>query len=166
MLKICYNSNTLLTGGTMSLYETYVKDYQKTAKGRWSRQKANARARGISWELTFEEWLEIWNTSGKWEERGNKADNYCMARKFDIGPYSKDNVEIIKGKRNSQESYQRSLVFFTPKNRIKKPLQIMQKPIIDHWETSTKLAKEWGPSKIYRDLPLDSNENISNIVDN
>ena len=66
-------------------------------------QKANAKTRGIEWKLTFDEWLNMWFDSGKWKERGQGSNQYCMARKGDTGPYSLDNVEIMTNKKNISE---------------------------------------------------------------
>lgn len=78
----------------MSYYEKYVKNYQKTPKGKFITQRANAKRRGVDWQLTFEQWWEIWEKSGKWGQRGTDAKQYCMCRKHYLGPYSVDNVEI------------------------------------------------------------------------
>jgi hypothetical protein len=43
----------------------------------------------------------MWQDSGKWEQRGRKQGQYCMARKGDVGPYSPDNVDIITIRQNS-----------------------------------------------------------------
>jgi len=48
----------------------------------------------IQWNLTFEQWMEVWQQSGHWEERGCKKGQYCMSRYNDIGPYEIDNVFI------------------------------------------------------------------------
>ena len=66
-------------------------------------QKKNAHRRGIAWELKLWDWWEIWQKSGKWEQRGRRKDRYCMARRNDEGPYSKSNVEIVRFDKNSQE---------------------------------------------------------------
>jgi hypothetical protein len=66
-------------------------------------QKAGAKLRGIDWFLTFDEWCDIWLASGRWAERGNKAEQYCMARKWDEGGYAKDNVTIITNRENQKE---------------------------------------------------------------
>lgn len=58
-------------------------------------QKSAARQRGIAFELSFEEWWDIWLSSGRWEQRGSRAGQYCMARKLDRGGYSVGNVDIV-----------------------------------------------------------------------
>lgn len=63
-----------------------------------------ARQRGIPFLLTFEEWLAIWQASGKWEERGRRKGQYVMARTGDVGPYAADNVRICTVGENVSEA--------------------------------------------------------------
>ena len=70
------------------------RTYKDIRRVKYWNQKDNARKRGVTWEMTFEEWWEVWESSGVWEQRGCKRGQYCMSRKGDIGPYSKDNVFI------------------------------------------------------------------------
>jgi hypothetical protein len=69
----------------------------------FSEHKYNALLRGIPFELTFEEWLQIWNASGKLDRRGRGVDKYVMARNGDAGPYKVGNVRIILGTSNRRE---------------------------------------------------------------
>jgi hypothetical protein len=55
---------------------------------------AGAKTRGIPFLLTFEEWWQIWQDSGHWEERGNLSGQYVMCRNADQGPYAVGNVRI------------------------------------------------------------------------
>lgn len=70
------------------------KTYERTPLGRYRRQKANAERRHIPWDFTFESWWKIWQDSGKWEQRGQTRDSYCMSRINDEGHYCPENVEI------------------------------------------------------------------------
>jgi len=63
-------------------------------------QKSNARTRKIPFLLTFEEWLTIWNDSGKLAQRGRGANKFCMCRIGDTGPYVIGNVFIGTGREN------------------------------------------------------------------
>jgi hypothetical protein len=56
--------------------------------------RAQARARGIPFLLTFEEWWAIWQESGMWAEKGMRKHQYCMARTGDKGAYALGNVRI------------------------------------------------------------------------
>ena len=63
-------------------------------------QKANAKARGIPWQLEYWEWLQIWQDSGHLHERGVHGGQWVMGRNGDIGPYSAQNVKIIRHETN------------------------------------------------------------------
>jgi len=81
--------------------ESYTKYNQKPeAKHRF--QAKQAARRGIEWQLPFETWWTIWQESGKWEERGQHAHQYCMCRKNDVGPYSIENVYIDTTSNNAK----------------------------------------------------------------
>lgn len=71
-----------------------MNEYEKTPKGKYIRQRANALRRGIKWLMTFEEWWRLWQKSGKWEQRGRQPEDFFMIRKNETGDYSADNVEI------------------------------------------------------------------------
>lgn len=63
-------------------------------KNKYSVQKACAKRRGIGFYLTFEQWWNIWQQSGKWNQRGCKKGQYVMSRYNDTGPYKIGNVYI------------------------------------------------------------------------
>lgn len=73
----------------------YLKEY--------TGQKKMARHRGIAFELTYKQWLNIWTQSGRLHERGRCFGNYVMARKGDEGSYSKNNVRIVTTTENQNE---------------------------------------------------------------
>jgi hypothetical protein len=81
--------------------------YYKTPIGAFSRQRANARNRGVGWDLTLWDWWVIWRDSGKWSERG-RGSGYVMSRKGDIGPYAIGNVFIQTGSNNVKEAMDRA----------------------------------------------------------
>lgn len=62
--------------------------------------QANARRRGIKWDLTFETWSAPWVASGRYAERGRKRGQYQMDRIHRDRGYSTDNVQIIDGRTN------------------------------------------------------------------
>lgn len=72
----------------------------KDARKKYNTQKGNAKRRNIEFLITFEDWLDIWESSGKWHLRGRGANKYCMCRFGDKGVYSVDNVFIGQGKQN------------------------------------------------------------------
>ncbi|MBS0427139.1 MAG: hypothetical protein JSR41_07610 [Proteobacteria bacterium] len=67
-------------------------------------QKNAAARRGIEWHLTFEQWLAIWQASGKLDQRGIGKDRFVMARHGDVGPYALGNVEIITHSQDAKDS--------------------------------------------------------------
>lgn len=77
--------------------------YAKTPQGKFSRQKAQAKARGVEFSLTFEQWWKLWADSGRYAEMGRGLECWCMGRKGDSGPYAEGNVEIISVKQNLLE---------------------------------------------------------------
>lgn len=72
---------------------TWRKHNQKPiAKFRF--QKNRAEIRGVEWKMSFDEWMKVWEDSGRWELRGRKTGCYCMCRYGDTGPYSIENIYI------------------------------------------------------------------------
>jgi len=67
------------------------------------KQKHHAKKRSISFLMTFEEWLQIWNESAHIDQRGRGRGKYCMARIGDAGPYAIDNVKIVLCETNLKE---------------------------------------------------------------
>jgi len=86
--------------------KAYNRQWFKTPLGRYHQHKGKALYRGIEFLLTFEEWWEIWQTSGKWEQRGRRRDQYVMARFGDQGAYEYGNVKICLVAENVGESNQ------------------------------------------------------------
>ena len=88
------------------------RKYSKTPKGKYQYQKSGAKKRGIPWEISFEEWWEFWKDS--WELRGNY--NLVMARKGDVGPYSKDNIYLTTHGQNMKDAWVNGIYKDRPKN--------------------------------------------------
>lgn len=68
--------------------------YRASPRGKYAVHKANAKARGIPFLLTFDQWLKIWNDSGMYTEMGNTHGKYNMCRNNDEGAYQEGNVYI------------------------------------------------------------------------
>jgi len=81
----------------------YQREWFKTPRGRYHQHKGKATARGIEFLLTFEQWWDIWQASGKWEQRGRRNDQYVMARLGDRGAYEHGNVRICLAGENTDE---------------------------------------------------------------
>ena len=76
----------------------------KRALEKFQVQRMRAKNRGVGWEMTFPEWWSIWESSGRWEERGIRMGSYVMARTGDVGPYAVWNVRIDTARNNLSES--------------------------------------------------------------
>ena len=70
-------------------------------KIKYAQHRANAAARGIEFELTFDEWREIWD--GNFHRRGVGSDQLGMLRTRDEGGYAVGNVRLGTPKENHQE---------------------------------------------------------------
>jgi predicted DNA-binding protein YlxM (UPF0122 family) len=68
-------------------------------------QKCSARRRGISFDMSFPEWVDTWIKSGKARDMGAGHGKYCMSRFGDVGSYSSGNVEIIPSVQNNIDAW-------------------------------------------------------------
>lgn len=68
----------------------------------FQKQASNAKARGIPWRFTFEEWWGIWEPH--FSKRGRHSDDLVMARFGDQGAYEVGNVEIKTARANVREA--------------------------------------------------------------
>lgn len=89
---------------------------EHTPRHKFHRQVHHAKTRGIQWLLTFDEWWAIWQASGKWEMRGRSSGDYVMARRGDVGPYSKENVFICLGSENTKQAWDAGRIPPPPSN--------------------------------------------------
>ena len=69
----------------------------------YNAQKSMALKRGLEWNFDFLTWTVWWISTGHFDERGVKNDQYQMCRINDIGPYSWDNVYCDTGKNNKDD---------------------------------------------------------------
>ena len=90
----------------LSLRKEREQKWMATPKGQYSVQKRKAKQRKIEWQLSFDDWWNIWQESGKWNERGDCRGKYCMSRQGDVGPYSIENVYINEFGNNTREYHE------------------------------------------------------------
>lgn len=83
-----------------------------TPKRAFQQHRSNAQARGISFEMTFDEWWAIWKDYFHMRGRGTNA--LCMARENDTGPYAVGNVYLTTNLGNALD--------VDPKKRKNAPL--------------------------------------------
>lgn len=77
---------------------------ERLARSRYKTQWNSANSRGVAWEITFEQWWEVWQASGHWAQRGRHKGGYVMSRAGDTGPYSPENVRITTNRENFIEA--------------------------------------------------------------
>lgn len=97
---------------------------------KYKEHRDSAKQRGISFDLSYEQWLEIWGD--KIQERGVGANQYGMLRRRDEGGYTAGNVYIGTPKQNQQERVVAVRVKksqATPKPEIYRP----KPPVNDSW---------------------------------
>ncbi len=80
--------------------------------------KSKAKQRGIAFNLTYEQWWDIWQQSGKWEQRGARKGCYVMSRYNDVGAYEIGNVFIQPHEENRREA-----MLGKPANYVRTPKQ-------------------------------------------
>lgn len=104
--------------------------------------RQNARLRNIPFRLTFEQWWRIWQRSGKWKQRGTRADQYCMARPGDRGAYELGNIVIVRNRENRAE-----------RNR-NNPMKGKNNPAFgkDYWATDTEAGRKRRKAAISKRL--------------
>jgi len=76
---------------------------RKSAKKKFAIQKNEARLRGVEWNLTFEQWDQWWMSNGVDKNFSTKhsADQLCMCRQGDTGPYSLENIYCATRRQNA-----------------------------------------------------------------
>ncbi|CAB4165976.1 hypothetical protein UFOVP849_8 [uncultured Caudovirales phage] len=65
-------------------------------------QKNQAQWRGEGWDITFDQWKQLWDQSGQWHNRGRSRDCYCMTRRNVELTWTPDNVMIITREEHSR----------------------------------------------------------------
>lgn len=55
----------------------------------WGRSRAQAHYRGETWQLTYEEYCDIWGD--RWCQRGRQGTSLCLTRLDPSRPWSREN---------------------------------------------------------------------------
>ena len=66
----------------------------------WLKHKAQANYRGELYELTFQDWQQLWNKDDRWQERGRSGTSLCLTMRDKGMGWTMTNVEVIT--RNEQ----------------------------------------------------------------
>ena len=87
---------------TVGMTRKELLDIPAGMRKAYSNQRGHAINRGIPWELTLAEWLEIWKRSRKWSRRGRSAEAYVMCRIRYSEPFAPNNVCICTLRKSSR----------------------------------------------------------------
>jgi len=85
-------------------------------RAKYNQHKGTAKARGIEFDLSFDDWKQIWE--GNFHKRGTGSGQLGMLRTRDEGGYTKGNVRLGTPKENQQE---RAVVLAVKKAQTPKP---------------------------------------------
>ena len=77
-------------------------------KKAFKEQKRRARQRGVSFEMSFDQWRDFWTEDDRWSRRGTGADNLVMSRIGDEGAYKVGNV-VCQTQRENGLDYLRKI---------------------------------------------------------
>jgi hypothetical protein len=80
--------------------------------------KHSAKQRGILFDLTFDQWYDIWQQSGKWDLRGKGKGTYVMSRIGDTGGYTLSNVYIQSNSSNVIEGNKNRIITDETKTKL------------------------------------------------
>lgn len=71
------------------------EQYRKSPTAKFVRAQAAARRRGVPWELTFNQWLNLWEDSGHCNADGPNTTQYRLVRFNDTGAFRMGNAVVI-----------------------------------------------------------------------
>lgn len=80
-----------------------TQDFLRELRMDYREHRTNSSRRGIGFELSLSQWLDIWIKSGKLLKRGCQRGRYVMARIGDRGSYALGNVAIITHSENVRQ---------------------------------------------------------------
>lgn len=63
-------------------------------------QRVTARLRGDQWNLTWEQWRDIWLPH--WHQRGKTAHDLCLCRRDIEGAWEVNNIELLTRKEHGR----------------------------------------------------------------
>lgn len=125
--------------------------------GRYIGHVSNAKRRGIEFDMTFEEWLDIWMSSKKFEQRGRGMGKYCMCRYNDTGPYKVGNVFIGLSEENVRDGNIGKTVSKETRQRLSRansgklhPWSVGKNNPMHRQEVKDKISAATGGAKHYK----------------
>jgi hypothetical protein len=96
----CKSRLRVLEKRDLEYQRAYMSEYQHSPMFKYNVQKQKAKARGIGFHLSFEEWWDFWGDN--WESRGAAPESLVMCRYNDIGDYAVGNIYLDTFSNNSK----------------------------------------------------------------
>lgn len=82
------------TGPHPNLWSTGTDPVKHDKFLKWHQQRNQAKWRGETWAIDFEEFCELW-AEHDWDRRGRRPSDLCMVRKSYELDWTLDNVHIV-----------------------------------------------------------------------
>lgn len=104
--------------GGLSDDDTWVSRGRKCVKqanDAYQVQVRNSRWRGIPFQFSLEEWITWWedNLGPDWiKKRGCTKGKFCMSRRGDTGPYSRENVRCTTHQNNVTDAVSNNTIAY------------------------------------------------------
>lgn len=76
-------------------YRKYTTDFEHKRGRPYAIARAQAKFRKEGWDLTFEDFCNIWCTDELWDKRGRSADALIMTRVNEEKAWTPGNIQLI-----------------------------------------------------------------------
>jgi hypothetical protein len=73
---------------------------QREQRLSWNRMRAQAKFRNELWDISWEQFLDIW--AAHWHMRGRAVNSLCLTRVDWHGPWTVDNTKLVSRKAHVQ----------------------------------------------------------------
>lgn len=70
------------------------REYTKVSRALLAHPRFDRNKNKIEMRMSFNEWKDVWTSSGKYDLKGRGTGKYCMSRRYDVGHYEIGNVFI------------------------------------------------------------------------
>jgi hypothetical protein len=71
----------------------------------WHKARAQAHFRGEIWNLTFEQWVELWGD--RWDLRGRQRGCLCIGRRDPTLPWDTTNTQLVTREEHNRKNWRK-----------------------------------------------------------
>lgn len=97
-------------------------------------------------QITLEEWTQLWIDSGKWLERGRKSHEYSLSRIDYSKPLTKDNARVMTNRERVSRVHKGKVISDEVKNKMS-IASLGKLKSEEHKRNMSVAAKEWHSQK-------------------